>query len=144
MPADLTETPDTAGASPRLSSAQIALLARYGARRAVTAGDVLFRDGDSGYDFFVVLRGLVAVVEDLARSQPRVISVSGEGRFLGELSLFGGQPVFLSAVVSQDGEVLQVASAGLEAAFAAAPDLRDLVVRAFLLRRSLLLGLAAE
>jgi hypothetical protein len=47
------ETPDVSGAFPRLSDAQIDALSARGERRAVEAGDVLFREGDATCDFFV-------------------------------------------------------------------------------------------
>ena len=48
---------------PAAQRRQIAELAAYGERRGAEAGDVLFREGDEHYDFFVVLDGMVAVVE---------------------------------------------------------------------------------
>ena len=81
------ETPDTHGAYPRLSDAQIAALAALGQRRSVHPGEVLFHEGERNCDFFVVLAGTVAVVEARGTPEERVISVHGHGRFLGELSL---------------------------------------------------------
>ena len=141
----LEETPDQHGEYPRLTDAQRAVLARRGTRRAVTTGDVLFREGDPGYDFHLLLGGRVAVVEDLGRTTQRVLAVSGAGRFLGELNLLTeDQPVYLSAVVVADGEVLVLQAAALRAAFTESPELRDTVQRAFLLRRARLLALAAD
>ena len=45
------ETPDLLGAYPRLSSAQIKLLAAYGTRRDVRAGDVLLHEGEPSSSF---------------------------------------------------------------------------------------------
>jgi hypothetical protein len=47
-----------------LSREQLELLLPYGEVRQVAAGDVLFREGDASYAFFVVLDGRVAVVDD--------------------------------------------------------------------------------
>ncbi|MFC4947599.1 Na+/H+ antiporter NhaA [Pseudonocardia sp. GCM10023141] len=144
LPEGDRETDDPDGSFPRLPSELLDLLERHGVRRSVAVGDVLFREGDPGYDFFVVLDGLVAVVEDLDRASSRVLSVSGTGRFLGELNLLGDQPVFLSAVVTRPGTVIDLDVAGLRAAFAESPRLHDIVLRAFLLRRSHLLADAAD
>ena len=65
--APLAETPDLHGAFPRLSDEQIGMLARHGERRRTEPGEVLFREGDERYDFFVVLEGKVAVVVGLRR-----------------------------------------------------------------------------
>ncbi|MGR7026294.1 Na+/H+ antiporter NhaA [Geodermatophilus sp. URMC 62] len=144
LPPDLPETPDRHGAYPRLTDAQLALLARSGTRRTWQPGETLFREGDPGYDFQVVLSGAVAVVEHAGAADQRVVSVHGERRFLGELDLFSDRPVFLTAVVVRTAEVLTVPDAQVRTAFAADPALKETVLRAFLIRRSRLLELAAD
>ncbi|MGD9532082.1 MAG: Crp/Fnr family transcriptional regulator, partial [Pseudonocardia sp.] len=106
--------------------------------------DVLCREGDPGYALFVVLSGRIGILEHAGTPEQRVVKVTGAGRFLGELNLLGHEPVFLSAVAVTPGEVLDVPVTALRTAFAESPALRDLVVRAFLLRRSRLLRFAAE
>jgi CRP-like cAMP-binding protein len=144
VPADLPETPDRYGAFPRLTDAHVALLDRYGTRRRWEPGETLFREGDPGYDFQVVLSGTVAVVEDHGRADQRVVSVHGARRFLGELDLFSDRPVLLTAVVLRAAEVLTVPDAQMRAAFAADRALKELVLRTFLIRRSMLLEMAAD
>jgi NhaA family Na+:H+ antiporter len=144
LPADLPETPDSAGAFPRLTDAQVALVERFADRLQCAPGDTLFREGDPEYAFHVVVSGAVAVVEDHGRAGQRVITVHGAHRFLGELDLFGGQPVSLTAVVLRPAVVLRADRAQLHRVFGADPGLRELVLRAFLLRRSMLLELAAD
>ncbi|MEQ4209806.1 FAD-dependent oxidoreductase [Actinopolymorpha sp. B17G11] len=136
------ETPDFYGAYPRLSQPQIDALAGGGQRRRVATGDVLFREGDEGYDFFVVLTGMVANVEDYGVDQ-HVISVHGPGRFVGELSVLTGQPAFFTAVVVESGEILAVPVDHLREVVSADLALGDLLLRAFLLRRSMLIGRGA-
>ncbi|MGY1636100.1 Na+/H+ antiporter NhaA [Geodermatophilus sp. SYSU D00742] len=144
VPADLPETPDRDGADPRLSDEHLALLERFGVRRRYDAGDAVFREGDRGYDFAVVLSGAVAMVEDLGRPGQRVLAVHGPRRFLGELDLFSDHPVSLTALVLQPGEVLCVPDDRMREVFAADHGLKETVLRSFLLRRSMLLELAAD
>ncbi|MGY1729916.1 Na+/H+ antiporter NhaA [Geodermatophilus sp. SYSU D01045] len=144
LPGDLPETPDRYGAFPRLDDAQVALLSRHGTRRTWQPGQTLFREGDPGYDFQLVLSGSVAVVEHHGRPDQRVVAVHGARRFLGELDLFSDRPVFLTAVVLQPAEVVTVPDARIREAFAADPALKELVLRTFLIRRSMLLELAAD
>src|ERR671930_1063613 len=98
----LPETPDHDGAFPRLSEEQIEVLAPYGERRRTQPGEVLFRAGDAGYDFHVVLEGKVAILDEYG-DQEHVIAVHGPRRFLGELSLLTGQAVFFTAGVRGAG-----------------------------------------
>jgi thioredoxin reductase (NADPH) len=141
--ASLPETPDDDGAFPRLSELQIAELAEYGERVGVTPGDLLFREGDEHYDFQVVLDGKVAVIDAYGSPDERLIAVHGPGRFLGELGLLSGQAAFFSAVALEDGEVLRVPLEGLRDLAVRDAALGDLVLRAYLQRRWLLIGLAA-
>jgi thioredoxin reductase (NADPH) len=136
----LTESPDVYGAFPRLSDEQLVALATVGERRRVKPGDVLFREGDGNCDFFVILQGKVAVVEE-SEAGERVIGVHGPRRFLGELGLITGQAVFVTAVVREPGEVLVVAADLLRQIVAHDPVTGDLILRALIMRRAILLGL---
>jgi thioredoxin reductase (NADPH) len=139
----LIETPDRYGAYPRLSDAQLESLDARGQRRRTVAGDVLIREGEEGYDFFVIMEGKVANVEGYCSSDERLISVHGPRRFLGELSLLTGQAAFFTSVVREPGEVLQVPVDRLRELVAQDPALGDLILRAYLIRRSILIGLGA-
>jgi thioredoxin reductase (NADPH) len=134
------ETPDAHGAFPRLSREQIAALQQIGERIEVQPGQTLFREGDPVCDFYVILEGSVALVEDFAGEQ-RVIGVHGPGRFLGELSLLTGQSLFLTAVVREPGAVLRVPLEKLRELVTRDAELGDLILRAYLIRRALLIGL---
>lgn len=138
---DITETPDLRGAYPRLSDAQMAALADHGDRRDTQPGEILFREGDRGCDFHVVLGGHIASVEGHGTRQERIISVHGRGRFLGELSLLTGEGSFYTALALDAGEVLTVPVAWLRELIARDPGFGDLILRAYLLRRSILIGL---
>jgi thioredoxin reductase (NADPH) len=136
----LTESPDLYGAFPRLSDEQIAALMRVGERRRVRRGDVLHREGDGNCDFFVILEGKVAVVEESGAGE-EVIGVHGPGRFLGELGLITGQAVFVTAIVREPGEVLVVPQERLREIVTHDLVLGDLILRAMFMRRSILIGL---
>ncbi|MGZ6573665.1 MAG: FAD-dependent oxidoreductase [Solirubrobacteraceae bacterium] len=140
-PGPLPESPDY-GAKPRLSNEQIQALSAHGERRPTQPGAVLFRQGDRQYDFFVILAGQVALLEEYGR-ELRVIAVDGPGRFLGELGLLTGQPAFCTALVLELGEVLVVPAERFRELASRDPVLGDLILRAYFLRRSELIGLGA-
>jgi thioredoxin reductase (NADPH) len=128
------ETPDHHGAFPRLSDGQIDRLAPYGSRRPTRVGDVLVRQGEVCPEFFVILTGKVAGVDD-----EQVIWVHGPGRFLGELGLLTGLKSFVTSVVCEAGEVLAVPTWRLREIVAHDCELGDLILRAYMIRRSLLI-----
>ena len=132
----LEETPDHEGAFPRLTSDQIAALAQHGERRQVVAGEPLVGDdGAPGSDFVVVIAGAVAVVDGYGQDN-RVRAVHGPGRFLGGLGTLRGQAMVLTPVAQRDGEVLTIPTASLRTVLDADPQLRDVILRTYLLRRS--------
>jgi CRP-like cAMP-binding protein len=48
---------------PTLSAAQIGWLNRIGRHRTVASGEIVFEEGDTTLDFFVVLSGEMAIVQ---------------------------------------------------------------------------------
>jgi thioredoxin reductase (NADPH) len=137
----LDETPDDYGAFPRLDEAQIARLRAYGKRRVTSRGETLFREGDDSCDFYVIAAGLVIVADGYGTPAERLLGVHGRGRFLGELNLLTGQKVLTTAVVAEPGEVLQLPVRTLRDLVARDAALGDLILRAYLTRRWLLIGL---
>jgi thioredoxin reductase (NADPH) len=127
-----------AGRSPILDAAQIAVLRRYGSESDVSAGTVLFADGDETYDLIVLLQGQAEIVQDRGRPDETVLASYGPSQFLGELGLLTGQRVYLTAVVTTPGRVLRVAPDQLRIVMAQELDLSELILRAFLLRHAIL------
>jgi thioredoxin reductase (NADPH) len=113
-------------------------LRKLGRVRKVQTGDVLFAAGDAGSDFFVIESGVVAIVQGLGQEN-RVIAVHGQHRFLGELGVLTGQRLYLSAVVRDAGEVIQVPLARLREIVADDKTLSDLILGTFMARRAFLI-----
>jgi thioredoxin reductase (NADPH) len=127
----------------QLSDAELAALGRLGVRRAVVAGEYLYRQGASSYDFYVVLAGAVEIVVE-SEGKERVIARHEAGRFLGELNLLTGQRVFVSARVAEPGEVIVVPRDALRRLIATDANLSDKILAAFLARRAILMSGAAS
>jgi thioredoxin reductase (NADPH) len=134
----IEEPPDRGGAFPRLTDEQRSRLRAIGEVRTVEPGEILFRAGDDGYDFFVVESGAVAIVQGYGHEN-RVIAVHGTHRFLGELNLLSGARVQLTAVVRDPGEVIQVPADALRRTVADDEELSNIILRAFMARRSILI-----
>jgi len=135
-----TETDD---AFRELSDAELAALGPLGVRRAVSAGEYLYREGDPSYDFYVVLSGAVEIVVN-TDGKERVIVRHTPGRFLGELNLLTGQRVYVSARVAEPGEVLALSRDAFRRVIATNTGLSDKILAAFLARRAILLSGASS
>jgi thioredoxin reductase (NADPH) len=140
--AGLAESVDRDGAFPRLAEDQLAGLRELGRVRTVEPGDVLFAAGDETGDFFVIESGVVAIVQGLG-AENRVIAIHGAHRFLGELSFLIGHRLYLSAVVRDPGEVIQIPLDKLREIIDEDKALSDVILGAFIARRSILFDAGA-
>jgi thioredoxin reductase (NADPH) len=127
---------------PRLSDDQRARLRAMGSVRSTSPGDVLFREGEESYDFFVVESGAVTIVQGYEREN-RAVAVFGPRQFLGELGLLTGARVYLSAVVRDGGEVIQVPGERLRTLLGEDEEMSSLILPAFLARRARLINIGA-
>jgi thioredoxin reductase (NADPH) len=136
--AGMEEPVNRDGAFPRLNEEQRAKLRAKGQVRAVESGEVLFNAGDESADFFVVESGAVAVVQGYGEEN-RVIAVHGPHRFLGELNLLTGSRIFLTAVVRDPGELIEVPVEELRKIVEQDAELSNLIMGAFIARRSIMI-----
>ena len=109
-----------------------------GRLRAVEPGEVLFAAGDRGATSSSSSRERWRSSR-VSAQENRVIAVHGPHRFLGELSLLTGQRLYLSGVVRDAGEVIQVPVERLREIVAEDKPLSDVILGAFIARRSILI-----
>lgn len=122
---------------PTLRPDAVDRLARYGTVREIRRGEELFRPGDRGYDFFVIVEGAVTVVQPDGEQEVE-LATHGPGRFLGELNMLTGSQVMVTARVEEPGRVLEVPAARLRELLDRETDLARTIVDAFIARRALL------
>lgn len=120
--------------APRLSAEQLELLRRHGEIQPTEAGQLLFREGDRGYDFVVILSGTVTVVDHQAGVE-RELATGGPGEFVAELNILTGERLFTTAVVREAGSVLVVPLEGLRELIGRDQALGELILETALRRR---------
>lgn len=119
---------------PRLSPEQLARVAACARRRTVDAGGIVFEQGDTSPNFFVVLSGRLEVVQ-AGHASEMVITVHGPGEFTGEVNLLTGRPSLVRGRMREAGELLEIDRAGLRKLVQIDAELGELLMRAFILRR---------
>src|SRR5215212_2961837 len=134
---------DDDAAFPRLGDELIAALDACGRRRHVAVGEILFRAGEPANESFIVLSGRVAIVNGFGTPGEETIGIHSEQRFAGELGLITGQPAYNTAVVRAAGELIVLSRAELVAVISDNQQLADVLLGAFMARRTLLIGLGA-
>lgn len=75
-------------------------LARFS--REVPAGAVLFREGESGDEMYVIQAGHLRITKRVANGE-RVLATLGPGEFLGEMAILNAKPRTATATVTDEG-----------------------------------------
>jgi thioredoxin reductase (NADPH) len=120
---------------PRLSEEMAAQVAAYGSEERLPQGVRLFERGDRSVDFFVVLEGKVEIYDRDRWGQPEIFAVHEERQFTGELDLFNDREVLVSGRAAADSRVLRIKRADFRRMVSAEPDIGEIIMRAFILRR---------
>ena len=106
----------------------------FGVVQPLTRGTVLFECGDRRVDFLLVLDGFVEVYETHGSAE-RVMYTHQKHQFAGELNIFNDRAVIASARMGADGSVARLSPPQFRRLLAAEPDIANVVMRAFILRR---------
>jgi thioredoxin reductase (NADPH) len=117
-----------------LSPSQLATFREHGEERTADVGEALYRVGDSGYPFFAIVEGEVAVLDAAGNEIVR----HGPSGFLGELNLLSGQTALVTAVVTEPLRYIAVDREELRSVLYEDGPLSDLVLSAFIGRREAL------
>ena len=126
-------------AFPILSTRDLDALSARGHPRKVGSGEVLFQEGDRNFCFFVVLEGGVEIVEHSSGTM-RTVALHRPGEFTGDVDMLTGRRALVTARVAEDSRVLALSTDELRRAVDELPELGETIIKAFLMRRTLLLG----
>lgn len=123
-------------AFPRLSAEMVDRIIHYGRLEALDGGAFLYRTGDRGFDFFVILDGTVDALESDGSGGHVVVMTYGSNQFSGELNLFSDRAALLSARTLRPTRLIRVSGAGFREMISAEPDIGEIILRASILRRT--------
>jgi thioredoxin reductase (NADPH) len=124
---------------PSLSEAQIARISRYGTRRFVPAGEVLFDQGTPAPGIHVILGGALEVVRPGIRGDDLIV-VHHAGSFTGEVNALAGRRALVRGRMVEGGEVLFIDQQGLRRVIQEDAELSDVLMRTFIQRRVALIA----
>jgi thioredoxin reductase (NADPH) len=130
---------DMAHAFPQLTPAQVGRIRAFGRVRKVEVGEVLFEPGDGNVPFFALLSGELEIIQ-LDVQGERTLTTHKSGGFTGEMSLISGRGALARGRVTVAGDFLQLDSPDFLALVGRDAELNEIFMRAFILRRILLLS----
>jgi thioredoxin reductase (NADPH) len=131
--------PDDPILFPRLTAAQTEQLAEVADKVDFSPGEVLFEQGQRDTPFFVVLSGAVDII-DQAPEGDRYFTQCVAGTFIGDISMFTGEPTIAAGIIAEETTLLVLAPDALRKLVAGAAELGDLLLRTMVTRREWLRG----
>ncbi|HKT71843.1 MAG TPA: FAD-dependent oxidoreductase [Steroidobacteraceae bacterium] len=124
---------------PKLTPAQMRRLEPHGKRSAIHAGEVLGEVGERA-NMLVILSGSIEIVRPgMSGEEPIIVQTAGD--FTGEMSTLRGLGSFVRLRARESGEVLSISNQDLRIVVQTDPEISELFMRAFILRR---MGLLAQ
>jgi thioredoxin reductase (NADPH) len=120
---------------PHLSPEMAERVAAYGAEERLPKGTLLFQRGDRSVDFFFVLEGNIEIFDYGPHGEQNVFTVHAERQFTGELDLFNDRQILVGGRTGADSRVVRVKRADFRRLVSSEPDIGEIIMRAFILRR---------
>lgn len=123
---------------PVLDAEQIARVEAYGHRRIAAAGEILFDQGYPAASFYVVVSGIVEIVNP-SREGLTPIAIHQPGEFTGEINMLSGRNSLVRGFAREASEVIEIDVPALRRIVQTEPALSEIFLRAFIMRRVTLL-----
>jgi thioredoxin reductase (NADPH) len=120
---------------PQLSEEHLQRLGKFGEARDYPAGTFLFRRGERSVDFFVVIEGAVEILDSGTGRETQVIHSHQGRQFTGELDLFNDREILVDGRTSVDSRIIRVPRSAFRKMIEAEPEIGEIIMRAFILRR---------
>lgn len=120
---------------PSLSDEMAARVASFGAEEVLADGTLLFRRGDRSVDFFLCLGGAIEILDTDVKGHASVVHTHVPRQFTGELDLFNDRTILVTGRAKGETRVVRVGRVEFRRMMAAEPDIGEIVMRAFILRR---------
>lgn len=120
---------------PRLTADQIARIEPFGETADHPEGEELFSRGERSVDFFVVISGSIDIIDPSLPDDAPAIHVHSERQFTGELDLFNNREILVSGRTGMPSRIIRVPRAMFRRLIDAEPDIGEVIMRAFILRR---------
>ena len=120
---------------PRLTQEHVDRIGSFGTVEDVPEGTYLFRRGERNVDFFVVIHGVVEILNSGTKQSETAIHVHADRQFTGELDLFNSREILVDGRTTADSRIIRVKRANFLRLMESEPDIGEIIMRAFILRR---------
>lgn len=122
-------------AFPTLNEDQIRGLESFGKRIRVAQGELVWSAGSVDLCMYVVVEGDMNILDGRSGAH---VATHHQGAFSGDIDILSGRAAIVTGVAATDLELLEVPADCVRAIVGERPDIGEVILRAFLMRRSLL------
>jgi signal transduction histidine kinase len=119
---------------PTLTPEEVACLLPHGTKQTVEAGEVLFSEGNTENEFFVILEGALKVTRKVA-GEEIVLTQHHPGQYTGALSLFSGGRSIATGHAAETLSALRITLAQFQDIMAACPVIATKIIATMAQRR---------
>lgn len=88
-----------------LTNDHLTQLATIGSERACQAGETIFKEGEVGHEFFVILAGKVRISKMVPGIGEEALAILEPGNYFGEMALIDDTPRSADAIVHASGQL---------------------------------------
>ncbi len=119
---------------PKLSAEQVAIVARHATVKRFEAGARVFEQGEDDLPMYLVQEGTLDIFHPGDGTESLIVSHQA-GEFSGELNLLSNTPSLVCGAVSQPSTFLVLDPTQFRLLVRTEPELGEVILRAFILRR---------
>lgn len=120
---------------PTLKESHLNRIQSFCDKETLKDGELLFERGQRSVDFFIILSGAVEIFDTDDDGNANVFTVHRKNQFTGELDLFNDREILVSGRASGVTDVLRFKRADFRRMVVSEPDIGEIIMRAFILRR---------
>ncbi len=124
---------------PTLSHEQIRRAEVFGAVESLSKGTILFERGERAVDFFIVKQGTIEIYAHRRDGGDDIIHTHKACQFTGEVDLFNHRQILVGGRMGEEGKVVRINRESFRKLLSAEPDIGEVIIRAFILRRTALI-----
>ena len=125
--------------NPDLSEDQIATIARYGKERSFQDGEWVWHAGDRHAGLQLVLEGELEIV-DTTGGDERIIITHDRGGYGGEIVTLAGRGAYVGGRAKGPSRIVCIGTDGLRRLMALEPELGEIILVSFIVRRMRMLA----
>lgn len=121
--------PNQVALFPKLPDEALQEMQQHGTEIQLNTGDVLFSEGDSDYNFHVVLEGEIQMTKQVG-AETKLLAIHHRGEFMGELSMLTGSGSIASAHAIAPARVLRIDADAFKHIITECSPLADVILSA--------------